>query len=139
VYNLKWLKLYLLNLSKCTYLDYTSLLLLSPSFLALDKLLSIIRPNTILLSIIFYSSPSKRKEQEIPYLLIDVTYFKVRDKLHYEYQALFLVTGIRNNSYREILGVRLTGIESVLFLDISKIGIFHFKRLLLWFCGIRTT
>ena len=111
MYNLKWLKLYLLNLLKCTYLDYTSLLLLSPSFLALENLLAVIRPYTTLLSIIFYSSPSNLIEQEIPYLLIDVTYFKVRDKLHYEHQALFLVAEIRNNSYQEILEVRLTVVK----------------------------
>ncbi len=42
-----------INMSKYTYLDYTSLLLLSLPFLALEKLLAVIRPYTILLSIIF--------------------------------------------------------------------------------------
>lgn len=55
-----------INLPKCTYLDYTSLLLLSPSFLALDKLLSIIRPNTILLSIIFLFISLKTKRPRNP-------------------------------------------------------------------------
>ena len=49
---------------------------------------------------------SKRIEQEIPYLLIDSTYFKVRDGLHYENKALFVVAGIKDDRYLETLGVR---------------------------------
>jgi transposase-like protein len=49
---------------------------------------------------------SKLIEQEIPYLLIDSTYFKVRDGLHYENKALFVVAGIRDDRYLETLGVR---------------------------------
>jgi transposase-like protein len=40
-------------------------------------------------------------------LLIEATYFKVRDGLHYENQDFFVVAGIRKDSYCEILGVRL--------------------------------
>ena len=54
-------------------------------------------------------------EHEIPYLLIDATYFKVRDGLHYENKALFVVAGIRDGGYREILGTRLADSEDSLF------------------------
>ena len=58
---------------------------------------------------------SKRIEHEIPYLLIDATYFKVRDGLHYENKAFFVVAGIRDDGYREILGARLADSEDSLF------------------------
>jgi transposase-like protein len=58
---------------------------------------------------------SKPIEHEIPYLLIDATYFKVRDGLHYENKALFVVAGIRDDGYREILGTRLADSEDSLF------------------------
>jgi putative transposase len=57
----------------------------------------------------------KRIEHEIPYLLIDATYFKVRDGLHYENKAFFVVAGIRDDGYREILGARLADSEDSLF------------------------
>ena len=50
---------------------------------------------------------SKPIEHEIPYLFIDATYLKVRDGLHYENKALFIVAGIRDDGLREILGVKL--------------------------------
>ena len=59
-----------INLPKCTYLDYTSLLLLSPSFLDLEKLLAVIRPYTILLSIIFllvYFKPNRTRNPLFTY------------------------------------------------------------------------
>jgi putative transposase len=37
---------------------------------------------------------SKPIEYEIPYLFIDATHLKVRDGLHYENKALFVVAGI---------------------------------------------
>ena len=58
---------------------------------------------------------SKPIEHEIPDLLIDTTYFKVRDWLHYENIVLFVVAGIRNDDYREILGTRLADSEDSLF------------------------
>ena len=58
---------------------------------------------------------SKPIEHEIPYLLIDATYFKVRDGLHYENKALFVVAGIRDDGYREILGTKLADSEDSLF------------------------
>ncbi|AGF97756.1 Mobile element protein [Methanosarcina mazei Tuc01] len=58
---------------------------------------------------------SKPIEHEIPYLLIDATYFKVRDGLHYENKALFVVAGVRDDGYREILGTRLADSEASMF------------------------
>lgn len=58
---------------------------------------------------------SKPIEHEIPYLFIDATYLKVRDGLHYENKALFVVAGVRDDGYREILGVRLADSEDSLF------------------------
>jgi transposase-like protein len=39
----------------------------------------------------------------------------VRDGLHYENKALFIVSGIRNDGLREILGTRLADSEDSLF------------------------
>ncbi len=58
---------------------------------------------------------SKSIEHEIPYLYIDATYFKVRDGLHYENKALFIVVGARDDGYREILGAKLADSEDSLF------------------------
>lgn len=58
---------------------------------------------------------SKPIEHEIPYLLVDATYFKVREGLHYVNKALFVVAGIRDDGYREILGARLADNEDSLF------------------------
>lgn len=58
---------------------------------------------------------SKSIEHEIPYLFIDATYLKVRDGLHYENKALFVVAGVREDGLREILGVRLADSEDSLF------------------------
>ena len=58
---------------------------------------------------------SKPIENEIPYLFIDATYLKVRDGLHYENKALFIVAGIRDDGLREILGARLADSEDSLF------------------------
>jgi transposase-like protein len=48
-------------------------------------------------------------------LLIDATYFKVRDGLHYGNKALFVVARIRADGYREILGTRLADSETSMF------------------------
>jgi transposase-like protein len=62
-----------------------------------------------------YEFLSKPIEHEIPYLFIDATYLKVRDGLHYENKALFVVAGIRKDGLREILGVKLADSEGSLF------------------------
>ncbi len=59
---------------------------------------------------------SKLIEHEIHYLLIDATYFKEIDELHYENKALFVVAGIRDDGYQEILGTKLADSEDSLFL-----------------------
>ena len=48
-------------------------------------------------------------------MLIDATYFKVIYGLHYENKALFVVAGVRDDGYREILGKRLADSEASLF------------------------
>ncbi len=58
---------------------------------------------------------SKTIENEIPYMFIDATYVKVRDSLHYENKALFIVAGIRDDGLREILGTKLADSEDSLF------------------------
>ena len=50
---------------------------------------------------------SKPIEHEILYMFVDSTYFKVRDGLHYENKALFVVAGIKDDGLREILGAKL--------------------------------
>jgi putative transposase len=58
---------------------------------------------------------SKPIEHEILYMFVDATYFKVRDGLHYENKALFVVAGIRDDGLREILGAKLADSEDSLF------------------------
>lgn len=58
---------------------------------------------------------SKPIEHEIPYVFIDATYLKVRDGSHYKNKALFIVAGVRDDGYREILGVKLADSEDSLF------------------------
>ncbi len=50
---------------------------------------------------------SKPIEQEIKYLFVDATYFKIRDSVRYTNKALFVVAGVRKDGYREILGARI--------------------------------
>ncbi len=58
---------------------------------------------------------SKPIEQKIPYLFIDATYPKVRDRLHYENKTLFIVVGAKDDCLREIIGVKLADSEDSLF------------------------
>ena len=55
---------------------------------------------------------SKPIECEIPYLFVDASYFKVRDGTRYETKALFVVAGVRDDGYREILGAKLADCEN---------------------------
>ena len=52
-------------------------------------------------------------EEEIPYLFVDASYFKVRDERagRYRTKALLIVAGIRKDGYREILGLKLADSE----------------------------
>ena len=54
-------------------------------------------------------------EHPTPYVLIDATYFKVRDGARYISKAFFIAIGVRDDGYREILGVRITECEDELF------------------------
>ena len=51
-------------------------------------------------------------EQPIPYIYVDASYFKVRDSGKYVTKAFLIVTGIRDDGYREILGAKITDSES---------------------------
>jgi transposase-like protein len=50
-------------------------------------------------------------ERPIPYIYVDASYFKVRDGGKYVTTAFLIVTGIRDDGYREILGARITDSE----------------------------
>jgi transposase-like protein len=71
---------------------------------------------------------SKPIEQEIKYLFVDATYFKIRDSTQYKNKALFVVAGVRKDGYREILGARIADGEDAmfwedLFSDLKKRGL----------------
>jgi len=51
-------------------------------------------------------------ERPIPYIYVDASYFKVRDSGKYVTKALLIITGIRDDGYREILGAKITDNES---------------------------
>ena len=51
-------------------------------------------------------------ERSIPYIYVDASYFKVRDGGKYVTKAFLIVTGIRDDGYREILGAKITDNES---------------------------
>jgi len=51
-------------------------------------------------------------ERPIPYIYVDASYFKVRDGGKYVTKAFLIVTGIRDDGYRDILGARITDSES---------------------------
>jgi putative transposase len=54
-------------------------------------------------------------EHAIPYLFVDASYFKVRTDSRYITKAFLIVTGIRDDGYREILGARIADGEDELF------------------------
>jgi putative transposase len=54
-------------------------------------------------------------EHPIHYLFVDASYFKVRDGSRYVTKAFLVVTGVRDDSYREILGARIADGEDELF------------------------
>jgi transposase-like protein len=51
-------------------------------------------------------------ERPVPYIYVDASYFKVRDGGKYVTKALLIITGVRDDGYREILGARITDSES---------------------------
>ena len=54
-------------------------------------------------------------EHPIPYLYVDASYFKVRTDSRYITKAFMIVTGVRDDGYREILGARIADSEDELF------------------------
>jgi len=54
-------------------------------------------------------------EHPIPYLFVDASYFKVRNDSRYVTKAFMIVTGVRDDGYREILGARIADGEDELF------------------------
>ena len=67
-------------------------------------------------------------EHPIPYLFVDASYFKVRTDSRYVTKAFMIVTGIRDDGYREILGARIADGEdehfwSGLFQDLDDRGL----------------
>jgi len=54
-------------------------------------------------------------EHPIPYLFVDASYFKVRTDSRYVTKAFLVVTGIRDDGYREILGANIADGEDELF------------------------
>ena len=54
-------------------------------------------------------------EHPIPYLFVDASYFKVRTDSRYVIKAFLIVTGIRDDGYREILGAKIADGEDEIF------------------------
>lgn len=54
-------------------------------------------------------------EHPIIYLFVDASYFRVRTGSRYVTKAFLIVTGIRDDGYREILGAKITDGEDELF------------------------
>jgi transposase-like protein len=54
-------------------------------------------------------------EHSIPYLFVDASYFKVRTESRYITKAFLIVTAVRDDGYREILGARIADGEDELF------------------------
>jgi putative transposase len=54
-------------------------------------------------------------DQEVPYLFVDASYFKVRTESRYVTKAFLVITGVREDGYREILGARIADGEDELF------------------------
>jgi putative transposase len=50
-------------------------------------------------------------EDEVDYLFLDASYFKVRSQGRYKTKALLIATGIHENGYREILGAKVADNE----------------------------
>jgi putative transposase len=54
-------------------------------------------------------------EHPVKYLFVDASYFKVRTESRYVTKAFLIVTGIRDDGYREVLGARIADGEDELF------------------------
>jgi putative transposase len=74
-------------------------------------------------------------EHSIYYLFVDASYFKVRTDSRYVTKAFLVVTGIRDDGYREILGARIADGEdeliwSGLFQDLIDRGLSGVKLMI---------
>lgn len=74
-------------------------------------------------------------EHPVPYLFVDASYFKVRTNSRYVTKAFLIVTGIKDDGYREILGARIADGEdelfwSGLFQDLTDRGLSGVKLLI---------
>jgi putative transposase len=56
----------------------------------------------------------RRIDSEMPYLIVDATYFKVRDGPKHVSKALFIVAGVGLDGRREILGAKIADAETEL-------------------------
>ena len=56
-------------------------------------------------------------ERPMPYIFVDASYFKVRDRGKYVTKAFLVITWIHDDGHREILGVKITDSESEGFLS----------------------
>ena len=70
----------------------------------------------------------KSIEAEIRYLIVDATYFKVRNGAQYKTRALLIIVGIRDDGLREILGASIaesedSGYWSTLFRSLKDRGL----------------
>jgi putative transposase len=59
-------------------------------------------------------------EEEIRYLFMDASYFKVRSDGRYVNKALLTVTGIREDGYREILGAKVADSEDEAIAELKE-------------------
>ncbi len=59
------------------------------------------------LDVAVYQFLDRPIDDEIAFLIVDASYFKVRDEARYVSKALFVVAGIRADGYREILGAKI--------------------------------
>lgn len=57
---------------------------------------------------------SRPIDTSIPYLFVDIPYFKVRCGIRYASKALLVIAGIWNDGFLEILGARIADSEDEL-------------------------
>jgi len=74
-------------------------------------------------------------EQEIPYLFVDASYYKVREGARYITKALLVTAGVRDDGFREILGARITDCENEefwagVFEDLKERGLTSVQRII---------
>ncbi len=58
---------------------------------------------------------NKPIESEMKYLFVDATYFKIREGVRYLNKPMFIVAGVNEQGYREILGARIADSEDAMF------------------------